>query len=61
MSHTDRLPWQGSFPVVGRAVCAFIPEVSFSCPLMLLRWHIWLTCEASSLKKKRKKKGREGP
>jgi len=24
-------------PVVGRAVYAFIPEVSFSCPLMLLR------------------------
>jgi len=24
-------------PVVGRAVYAFIPEVSFSCPLILLR------------------------
>jgi len=30
-------------PVVGRAVYACIPEVSFSCPLMLLRWQIWLT------------------
>jgi len=38
-------------PVVGRAVYAFIPEVSFSCPLILLRWQIRLTCKASSLKK----------
>ena len=35
-------------PVVGRAVYAFIPEVSFSCPLILLRWQIRLTCKASS-------------
>jgi len=42
-------------PVVGRAVYAFIPEVSFSCPLILLRWQIRLTCKASSSKKKKKK------
>jgi len=41
-------------PVVGPAVYAFIPEVSFSCLLILLRWQIRLTCKASSqiLKKK---------
>jgi len=44
---------------VGRAVYAFIPEVSFSCPLMLLRWQIWLTCKASSSKKKEKKEKKE--
>jgi len=43
-------------PVVGRAVYAFIPEVSFSCPLILLRWQIWLTCKASSYQKKKKEK-----
>jgi len=42
-------------PVVGRAVYAFIPEVSFSCPLILLRWQIRLTCKASSPKKRKKK------
>jgi len=43
-------------PVVGRAVYAFIPEVSFSCPLILLRWQVWLTCKASSSNPKKKKK-----
>jgi len=43
-------------PVVGRAVYAFIPEVSLSCPLILLRWQIWLTCKASPSTKKKKKK-----
>jgi len=43
-------------PVVGRAVYAFIPEVSFSCPLMLLRWQFWLTCKASSSKNNFEKK-----
>jgi len=43
-------------PAVGRAVYAFIPEVSFSCPLILLRWQVWLTCKASSSKPKKKKK-----
>jgi len=37
-------------PVVGRAVYALLPEVSFSCPLMLLRWQVRLTCKASSFK-----------
>jgi len=41
---------------MGRAVYAFIPEVSFSCPLILLRWQLWLTCKASSSTKKKKKK-----
>jgi len=45
-------------PVVGRAVYAFIPEVSFSCPLILLRWQIRLTCKASSSKNQKKKKSR---
>ena len=43
-------------PVVGRAVYAFIPEVSFSCLLILLRWQIRLTCKASSSKTKNQKK-----
>jgi len=43
-------------PVVGRAVYAFIPEVSFRCPLIVLRWQIWLTCTASSSQKKKEKK-----
>jgi len=44
---------------VGRAVYAFIPEVSFSCPLILLRWQVWLTCKASSstTTKRKEKKG----
>jgi len=42
--------------IVGRAVYAFIPEISFSCPLIVLRWQIWLTCKASSPKKKQNKK-----
>jgi len=42
-------------PVVGRAVYTFIPEVSFSCPLILLQWQIWLTCKASSSKNNNKK------
>jgi len=50
---------EAASPVVGPAVYAFIPEVSFSCPLILLRWQIWLTCKASSLKKKRNRK--KGP
>ena len=45
-------------PVVGRAVYAFIPEVSFSCPLILLRWQIRLTCKASPCQKKKKEKNR---
>jgi len=56
MSHTDRLPWQSSFPCCGSYCVCFIPEVSFICPLILLRWQIWLTCKASSSKKRRKKK-----
>jgi len=33
---------KGASPVVGRAVYAFIPEVFLSCPLILLRWQVWL-------------------
>jgi len=47
---------EAASPVVGRAVYAFIPEVSFSCPLILLRLQIWLTCKASSSQKKKRKK-----
>jgi len=45
---------------VGRAVYALLAEVSFSCPLILLQWQIWLTCKASSSKKLKIKKALQG-
>ena len=43
---------EAASPIVGRAVDAPIPELSFSCLLILLQ--VWLTCKASSPPKKKR-------
>jgi len=66
------LPWQGCLhvthgslamakqpPLLWVVLCICLHPGGFlSCPLILLRWQIWLTCKASC-SQKRKKKGAE--